>query len=144
MATTYDEIYSIFSMKTTDYMLDKIYVASASSYKNYLKPWLISAISKFIICDQDLTDRNDTTQTFNITLTDLEKEILANLMVIEWTSKEVHNIMELRRDLSDTDFKRSSEALNLRAKKELLNDTRESVDKLITQYDYYVTDLSDI
>ena len=144
MATPYSNIYERFSMKVTDYNLDTMYNTSTTMYENYIKQFLISAISNFIFCDQDLTDRNDTTQTFNITLTELEQEILSMLMVIEWCSKEVNSIMELRRHLGDTDFKMASESLNLREKKNLLIVSKEDVDKLITRYDYYVTDLSDI
>jgi hypothetical protein len=129
-------------MKVTDFNLDKIYLASTPAYNNYVKGFLVSAIPKFTQCNQKLSQRDDTTQVFNIVLTDLEQEILASMMVVEWCSKEVHSIMELRRFLNDTDFKMFSESQNLREKKDLLITTRESTDKLITQYGYATLDFS--
>jgi len=143
VATTYDDIYSRYSMKTTDYTLDKMYMTDEDSYKSYLKGFLMSSIALFTQCAKDLTDRNDTTNTFNVTLTDLEQEILSCLMVVEWCSKQTHNLKELERTLGDTDFKLYSESQNLKAKSKLLVETREVTDKLMTQYGYAVVDLSD-
>ena len=138
--TSYIEIYEKFAIKISDYTLDKMYIASTPTYNAYVKGFLINAIPKFTTCNQDLSLRDDTTSTFSIVLTDLEKEILATGMVIEWLSKEVHSILELRRYLSDSDFKLYSESNNLREKRELLNVSEERLEKLKNQYNYTVFD----
>ena len=114
MATSFIDVYSRFSMKITDFNLDKIYISSTPVYYNYVKGFLISSISKFTQCNKDLSQRTDISHTFNIDLSDLEIEILAEMMVVEWCGKEVRSIMELRRYLNDTDFKMFSESQNLR------------------------------
>jgi len=135
-ATSFYDIYAKFAMKTTDYVLDAMYIASTPNYYNYVKGFLLPSIAKFTQYNQDLTQRDDTTQTFSITLTDLEQEILASLMLVEWCSKEVHSVMELRNHMTDTDFRLSPPYLVLRAKQDLLITTREAIDKLITQYTF--------
>ena len=140
--TSFVDIYSRFSMKVTDYNLDKIYMTSPTAYNNYIKGFLISSISKFTQCNQDLSQRDDLAQTFNMTLTELEQEILSNMMVVEWCSKEVYEVMDLRGVLQDTEFKTFSEAQRLKEKKDLMIVSKEIADKLITQYGYFTIDFS--
>jgi hypothetical protein len=74
--TSYGEIYELFLAVVQDYKIDLLYASSTPTMEEYLKPFLIRAIAKFSNeCNQDLTDRNDTTRTFNIILTDHEKVI---------------------------------------------------------------------
>lgn len=123
-------------MKFKDYQLDALYLSDVDAYNNYLLGFLKSAIAKFYDCEQDLTDRNDSTLLFNVTLTELEEEVLANLIILEWTGKELRSAEDLRRTLGDGDFKLYSGANSLKEKRNLNNDTREEVDKLITEYSW--------
>jgi DNA-binding transcriptional regulator GbsR (MarR family) len=127
-------------MKITDYNLDNLFINDESSYTEYIYGFLISAISNFFKCNQDLSDRSST--AFTADLSDLEKEILATLMVVEWCTKETNSIMEMRRHLNDTDFKLYSEAQHLKEKRNLLTDSIELVDKKITSYGYHTLDTS--
>ncbi|MBW3020718.1 hypothetical protein KY334_05455 [Candidatus Woesearchaeota archaeon] len=142
MGTPYEDIHGRFAMKTTDYRLDKLFVSSESAYQSFLNGFLTSAISKFKKCTKNLKLRDEDLQEFSITLDDDEIEILSELMVVEWASKEVHNIMEMKRHLNDTDFKLFSEAQNLKEKNNLLITTREYVGKLILDYGYDNLDMS--
>lgn len=142
--TPYQNIYARFALKVQDYTLDELFAKSLEDYESYLRGWLKSAITKFSKCLQDLTDRNDEEQVFNIELTELEEEILATLMEVEWSEKEVKNIMEIRLALSDSDYRRYAEANNLRAKLALQNQLIERADRLIVEYTYANYDFSNM
>ena len=44
-----------------------------------------------------------------------EEEILSTLMTVEWINRETNRLLDIRMGLSDTDFKRYSEANNLKS-----------------------------
>ena len=134
MATTYDEIYDLALVTLRDYNLDDLYASSPTNFKAYFKGFLIRAIPKFTNCQQDLSDRNDTTSTFNITLTDKEKDILASLTNITWVQKEIKDITQMNLHMNDTDFRHFSEAQNLDAKRKLWVHEREIVNQDMTDY----------
>lgn len=134
--TNYSEIFELFLAGIKDYQIDQLYKVSSTSAEAYMKPFLIKGLINFNKCKQDLENRNDSTKLFNTTLTTEEKVILSNLMIIEWLTKEVNDILQMKLHLQDSDFKTYSEAQNLKEKRELLNNTREVIDKQITQYGY--------
>ena len=134
MATTYEEIYDLFTVQIRDYELDALYTSSATNWATYLEGFLILSIPKFRNCAQDLTDRNDTTQTFNITLTDDENSILSELMVVEWLNRDIHDIRQMRLHLNDTDFKHYAEANNLNAKESAKSQIRNEVYQQMVEY----------
>jgi len=137
MGTSYSNIFERFSMKVQDYNLDKLFLSSVSNWENYILGFLKSAIPRFSKCQQDLTDRTDSSKTFNITLSEIEEEILSLLMVAEWMEKEVRDIKNIRLALNDTGaMKRYSEAQNLREKENSLSNLRERADKLIVEYSF--------
>lgn len=136
MSTPYSEIFSLFLASIQDYKIDKLFRQSVIDAENYMTPFLIKAITNFKKCKTDLEDRDDVNKTFNQTLSTDEKVILSNLMVVEWLTKEVNDILSLKLHLQDTDFKTYSSAQNLKEKRELLTTTKEMVDKQIVQYSY--------
>jgi hypothetical protein len=83
-----------------------------------------------------LEDRDDVNKVFNQTLSTDEKVILSNLMIVEWLTKEVNDILGMKLFLQDTDFKTYSQSQNLKEKRELLTTMKEMVDKQIVQYSY--------
>jgi hypothetical protein len=109
---------------------------SQANLKTYLKGFLKKAIPKFIHCQKDLENNvNFSTDTFTITLTLTEQVILSNLMGIEWFTKEVQDVTQFNGHLSDTDFKKFSEANNLKEKNNYLIVTREVVNQDMTNYE---------
>jgi len=126
----------LFLASIQDYRINKLYNQSVEQMENYLMPFLIKAITNFRKCKTDLEDRDDTNKVFNQTLSTDEKVILSNLMIVEWLTKEVNDILSLRNFLQDTDFKTYSQANNLKEKRELLTTMKEMVDKQIVQYSY--------
>lgn len=134
MATTYDDIVSLVLVSIQDYKINKLYADSPSDFNDYMDGFLLRAIPLFSNCAKDLSDRNDNTRTFNITLTDLEKSILANLTVIEWYSKEINDVTQFNNFLSDTDYKMFSNANNLKEKRAYKNELVEQVNQQMTTY----------
>ena len=136
MATPYSEVFDLFLTSIQDYRINRLYEKSVEDMENYLMSFLIKAIVNFRKCKTDLEDRDDTNKIFNQTLSTDEKVILSNLMIVEWLTKEVNDILSLRNFLQDTDFKTYSQANNLKEKRELLTTMKEMVDKQIIQYSY--------
>jgi len=136
MATPYSEVFDLFLTSIQDYRINRLYEKSVEDMENYLMSFLIKAIANFRKCKTDLEDRDDTNKVFNQTLSTDEKVILSNLMIVEWLTKEVNDILSLRNFLQDTDFKTYSQANNLKEKRELLTTMKEMVDKQIVQYSY--------
>ena len=136
MATPYSEVFDLFLASIQDYRINRLYEQSVEEMENYLIPFLIKAITNFKKCKTDLEDRDDENRIFNQTLSTDEKVILSNLMMVEWLTKEVNDILQMRLYLQDTDFKTYSQANNLREKRELLTTMKEMVDKQIVQYSY--------
>jgi len=136
MSTPYSDVFNLFLTSIQDYRINKLYSQSVEQMENYLIPFLIKAITNFRKCKTDLEDRDDVNKIFNQTLSTDEKVILSNLMIVEWLTKEVNDILSLRNFLQDTDFKTYSQANNLKEKRELLTTMKEIVDKQIVQYSY--------
>lgn len=146
MSTAYSNIFERFAIGVEDYDLDALYSSSVDSYEVYLTGLLRKAIVKFSRCSTDIskTARDDTARVFTNTLTDYEEEVLANLMLIEWFTKEINRVEDMRMGLNSTDFKRYSEAQNLTAKTNRLKQLRIDVDGLIVDYTYDTADLTDL
>ena len=138
MATPYSSINELFLAGVQDYKLDLLYQsATPTSLDIYLIPFLRRGLINFKSCSKDLANRNDTTRTFNITLTDEEQVILSNLMIIEWLTKEVNDVRQMSLHIQNpSEFKTYAEANNLKEKTAHRNSLREEVDKQITQYTY--------
>lgn len=98
--TFYSEIFDYFFNKISDYDLLK-----NLEEKDILKlcnMYLKSSIAFFTKCKKDLSKRNDQEQMFLIELDQLEIEILASLMVIEWIKPYVNNRLNLSAILGET------------------------------------------
>jgi len=142
MTTPYSNIFERFAMSLQDYELDTLYVMSVDNYESFLNGFLKKATVKFKNCSNDLTDRSDITQLFTDTLTEEEEEILSALMTVEWINRETNRLLDIRMGLSDTDFKRYSEANNLKEKKDRYKQLKIDADKMIIDYTYDNADLT--
>jgi hypothetical protein len=146
MATAYTEVFERFAMKVKDYELDALYTLSVSDYNTYIRGFLVNAIPKFAydcITDISSTARDDTTMVFTNTLAELEIEILAQMMVVEYVGREVRKLEDMRRSLGDSDFKLTSGANSLRENKGLLVNTKEDLSSLIVQYTWENADFDE-
>lgn len=136
MSTPYSEIFNLFLFNIQDYLIDEMYTNSQEDFEVYATNFLLKAIPNFSSCQQDLDDRNDTTRTFNITLTLTEKNILANLMTLYWLIKEINTILEMRNFLISGDYKAFSAANNLKEKRAWYESLSADVDRQVTNYGY--------
>lgn len=136
MSTPYSEVFELFLFNIEDYLIDDMYSSSTEDFEVYATKFLLKAIPSFSNCQQDLSDRNDTTRVFNITLTLTEKNILANLMTLSWLVKEINNILEMRNFLISGDYKAFSSANNLKEKRNWYESLSSDVDRQITNYGY--------
>ncbi len=137
MATTnYSTIYELFLASIQDYKIDYLFRESTEDAEEYMKLFLIKGLVNFDGCEKDLEDRDDESQIFNSQLTTKEKVILSNLMIVEWLTKEVNDVLQMKLHLQDGDFKTFSEAHNLREKQTYLSVFEERVDKQMNKYGY--------
>ena len=136
MGTSYTSIYELFLASIRDYNIDRLFAISLESAEAYMKPFLIRGLVNFTNCKQNLENRDDADQEFDATLTTIEKVILSNLMTVEWLTKEVNDVLQMRLHLQDSDFRTYSEQSNLKGKREHLDITREVIDKQMVQYGY--------
>ncbi len=132
--TEYTDIYDLFLMQVKDFKLDSLYQSDPDELNTYLSGFLVLAISDFTNCKQDLSNRDNEAGHFNIDLTDKEKAILSELMVMRWLLKEIQDVLQIKNLLTDTDFKLTSAASNLTAKQNYLAVVREYVNQDMSNY----------
>ena len=103
MATPYEKLYENLLPKFRSY---EIPLMSIEEVKDFLHDYLIPAISRFHVCRQDLNDRDDILQRFNVKLSDIEIEILSNYMLIEYMDSEhIRTPSLLKVQFPSSDFK---------------------------------------
>lgn len=108
MPTPYEKIYSNLLPKFHSY---EILSMSSEEIEDYLHDFLIAAITRFHVCRQDLSDRDDELQQFNVDLSDLEIEILTNYLLLEYLdSTYIRTALLLKVNLSSSDFNSFSPA----------------------------------
>lgn len=134
--TSYEVIYDRFLQKVTDFDLSAM---QDEQIQSMLSGWLVSSISKFRRCNQDLTDRDDDMESFNIDLRDEEIEILATLMVGEWIEPQLNSVLLTHQFYGGKEEKFYAQANQLSALKVLRDDTRTEARKLMRDYSYRET-----
>ncbi|MBG9765820.1 hypothetical protein [Paenibacillus polymyxa] len=132
--TPYSKIFERFQGKIQDYTIDEMFLNSIEDYEDYLMGFLKSGLVKFSYCKNDLSDRDEENRSFTADLTELEQEILSQLMLGEWFEKEVNNILDMRLAISSSDWKRYSESQNFKEKAVLRDKAIERADSLMMQY----------
>lgn len=127
----YTEIYDRFLGKITDYDFLEY---TESDLENELFRKMKGAISRFD-CPK-LSNRDDDMQLFNDDLTDLEQEILSELMLLEWLNPRINNIELLRQALNTKDFSFYSQSNHLNSLIQLKNNINRNVQYLMMKYTY--------
>lgn len=129
--TSFQTIYDMFLTKTTDDMYMEF---TLQDTLNDLQTIFIASISRFEFPRFALYDFNLTTATYNIDLTYEEIDIISNLMIEEWLSRQTATIELIRQKYSGTDFKMTSQANHLAQLIKLSNDFRDRTHKLQRLY----------
>lgn len=141
MKTSYEEIFDRFIGKITDHQFLSL---PEEDINELCIKYLKSAITKFTKCKKDLTDRNDVVQVFNFELDEIEQEILATLMVVEWLTPQVYNILNTRQFLGDKDYKFYSQANHLKELTNLRDSMIEESERAITSYTWKQDEMEDL
>lgn len=143
MGTKASEVFDLFMASVSDFKLDDIYADSGEEGLNTaLEPWLLFSIADFDeICTQSLnyTTAEDTgwgDGEFDVCLDVKNKVILSLLMLRYWMERQIQDVLQMNNYLQDHDFKRFSEANNLRAKAEYLRQIIERLDSRLVEYGY--------
>jgi hypothetical protein len=141
MSTPFTDIYDLVMEQIDDYRLVALYnqdvLNDTTNLDTYLHGFMLLAIPEFSECSQDLSLRDDvTTKSFTETLTDINKKVLSKLMVKEWLSKEVKNILDMKAKIQDVDYKTYSEAQNITARQTMLTMFKEECSQLLIDYSY--------
>lgn len=136
--TTYDKIYSRFLSKINDYELNEIANNDPQLFDEILLKYLQGAIPKFHYCEKDLSQRDDNTKQFFVELTELEQEILATKMVLEWLTPMILREENIRQSLGSKDYKIFSSANHLQRLLDL-KQVMEKEDNDLSKMYYFMT-----
>lgn len=131
--TSYDTIFERFTQKITDYKLLKL---SDNDVREMMWGWMISAISKFRRCENDLSQRDDEIQTFLVDLLDVEIEIIALLMVSEWLEPQLNSELYTSQFFGGKEEKFYAQANQLEKLITLKHKTDIAAKKLMRDYGY--------
>ena len=131
--TSYQEIYERFAQKITDVKLMEL---SDEDIEQLLCGYLLSAVAKFKKCTSDLSNRDTGRRIFNIELTDIEKEILALMMVAEWLEPQVNSTLLTSQFISSNNTKYYAQANQLDKLMTLSHTCKNEARKLVRDYTY--------
>jgi hypothetical protein len=135
LSTQYSLIYDRFLSKITDYDLANL---TDQELESTLLKYLRNAVANFKYCTKDLKNRDDALQVFNIDLNEIEQEIIAKLMVIEWVNPYINTQENIRQVLGSNDYKIYSPANLLDKLLSLRKAMQNEVQNDLTFY-YYAT-----
>lgn len=134
--TSYEEIYDLFLNKIHDYYIKNQIETNIDFAKDIMLGYLRSSIPKFSYCDVDLSNRDDTLNQFNVNLSDIEKEVLSILMVVEYLSPKMLREEFLQNRLGSKDYNSHSPSNQLNQLRELKKDVVNDANLLMTEYYY--------
>jgi hypothetical protein len=133
MATPFEDVYSFFLSKVTDFSFANF---TDDELEDELDQFLRSASSKFFSAGDVRLQKDLTVKEFANDLTDLEKEILASLMVVEYLNPKIIATENMKQFLASKEYKIYSQANHLSKMIELRNQVKSEVNHLMTLYSY--------
>jgi hypothetical protein len=133
MATPFEDIYEFFLSKVTDFSFANF---TDTELEEELEMYLRSATPKFFSAGETRLKRNSTFKEFDQNLTDLEKEILASLMIVEYLNPKIISTENMRQFLASKEYKIYSQANHLSKMIELRNQVKSEVNHLMSLYSY--------
>lgn len=108
--TAFSDIYKIFLSKLTDDMYMEL---TPQDTERLLKELFLNSLHWFEFPRQDIYDYNFESESYNISLTTEEQNIIATYMVVEWLGQQLASIENTRMKYSGSDFKFTSQANHL-------------------------------
>jgi len=131
MNTSFEEIYTIFLNKISDFEIASL---EDDEISEYCERFLVSALSKIHNLTNDLSDRDEA--EFASELTDVEKEIITCQMVVEWIDSKLNTSSLLTLFVGTKDENMASQANFINALTELKDKQRSTVNMLMRNYQY--------
>lgn len=131
--TPYRQIYELFAQKISDI---KLLSLSDEDIASMMYGWMRSACVKFLNSENDLTDRDDTLQQFNYDLPELDQEIIANFMVVEWLEPQLNSTLLTSQFYGSKEEKFYAQANQLEKLMSLSEKNQIKTKKLIRDYGY--------
>lgn len=141
MKTSYQDIYDIFISKITDYDFLNLL---PEDIEDYCLKFLKSAIIRFVKCEKNLADRDDTLKEFNFELTETERYILGTMMIVEWVSPQVFNIINTKQFLGDKEYQFYSQANHLDKLLKLKEVAENDGERFMISYTYSNGDIGEL
>lgn len=142
MATTYATVYGLFLAKVTDFDLADMTEEDANAIMSDL---LRQAVGKFSeSCKKDLYDITDEQDGWNADFTDLEVDILSELMVEAWYKPCINNLDLMRNRLSTKDFTTFSPANLQKEVRESYNLAHKRARSMINEYSFRMNDIGEL
>ena len=86
--TSYKSIFERFCFKIKDFVLLNL---DDSDVFEACRVWMDAAIPKIRRLTNDLSDRDNEIMTFNSDLTEIEQEVIANMMIAEWLEPQINS-----------------------------------------------------
>lgn len=143
MTSSYDDIYSIFLSKITDYNFISL---NDSDINDMMNGWMLSAISQPYISrlfSDLIVDNRSKTLNFKLKTTtndfsdiNFVQEIIARGMVIEWLEPQVKSVLNTAQMFGGKEQKFFSQSQHLKELKDLLLNTKIELRKLIRDRGY--------
>lgn len=137
MSTSYINIYSTFLRKINDFDLPAL---ADNELNDYCHELMSAAISKLPSINHDLSlvevDEETGEESFAADLTNYEKEMIANQMVVEWIDGELNNTQLIRMFVGTKDESMSSQANHIEKLTTLKEKKRAEVSMMIRDYAY--------
>lgn len=142
MGTKYEDVYERYRARVRNYdFLDYDNITRDAIQYDLL----MMSISDFEdVCKQDLNDREDELLTFNIDLTNREKDILALGMVLHFIEPYVYNTDSLQNALNTKDFSLYSPANLLEKMTDLMTTTEYRLKREINLYSFRNGDIASL
>ena len=133
MGTSYWKIFNIFLNKIIDFDLPKM---SDDQLTSYCFGIFSSAMVKVKNFDHDLSKRDDIIYSFDDELSDVECEIIACQMVVEWVERKTNTVQNIHMFVGTKDESMASQANHIRSLMELRDKQRATISALIRDYKY--------
>lgn len=132
--TPYSEVDNMFLGDISD---DTILDYALEDREEILNGLRVKALTRFKACKKDLSDRNETSKQFNLTLTDEEKLIIATIMRKFWLNDKLYNLELLKQRMSTKDWKMTSQAEHLLRLTVLNQELEKEISRMIVSYTTY-------
>lgn len=131
--TSYAQIYERFAQKISDI---KLLSLSDEDITSMMYGWMVSACAKFLKSAYELSDRDNAQQQFNFDLPELEQEIIASYMIVEWIAPQLNSTLLTSQFYGSKEEKFYAQANQLDKLISLSETNRINTKKLIRDYGY--------